>query len=1130
MANGTVKLTLTSVFDEKGTKAAEKAMRDFEKQAAIMAGDTSLATSFAEKSIAAEQMAAKFTKAADAIGAIGSKLSLFVTAPLLAVGAAATSTAIDFDTAMSQLGGALDMPIDQLGDLKQLAIDTGNSTIYSAEDAAEAMTELAKGGLTEADIKGGALASTMQLAAAGSLDLSTAANTVVQEMGAFHLTADDTSIAVNALAGAANASSSDVSDLTEGLSQAAAQASNAGWTIQDTTAVLAAFADNGIKGSDAGTSLKTCLQRLAAPTDDAADAISALGINVRDGNGNMLDAAGVAQELQNKLGGLSSAQRDAALQTIFGSDASRAALVLMNEGSAGIENYTAATNDQSAAQRMADAQMGDSQRALENMSGSLETAGIQLGEAIAPSVVDVANKVGDLADKFSGLDAGQQKTIVTMLAVAAATGPVVSIIGKGVGTIGNMVGAYGKLSAKLAEVSAKSSGAATAIKGLESATKIAIAALAVFTIDEIYAGLSGITGAAENAQTALDSAAGSVTSLATMASTATPLVGDLSGTVTETGQTIAELSTVIDSNEAAITAIIQSRLSEQQTLRQEDLDNIAAYNAAIAEAEKAKLNSYMSSLDSVSTMVEAEGTITRDAAATYLSTANETYSQAQTDLESWYQGRLTTINNEYSTEDSRHSQAYQDELAAAKAYYDQSQSDLNTHYDSVKSTVVNSMDQVSTDDVSAWNDMQYAQDEWHTSSMNGITQVANWATQWTATYRDNVSDYKSALADVTNQTTSDYLQQTLTIADSTGQISQSNLDMVNTILNNMYDLPDGFDDAATKAMRSLAAGMDDQLGIDVANSTADQIIEAYRKNIDKAKTTGADYVAGIESGLDTNHDGVISAAERLATTTKDSYGNKLGIHSPSTVGIEQGGYYAAGVAQGIDDGQPQVSASSTSLASAVMSVVSGGLSGSSGLGSVFSSDLSGGMDSGSGWVVGSAATMAQDAASAITDKFSEARDWGSDLMSGLADGIWSCMGWAADAAEAAAEKIASYLHFSRPDEGPLRDYETWMPDMVAGLSDTLSASAPHLVAQSAELAQQMRDQMIVEDVRAGYSYGGQGYVAADVRNSGGTSTTIININATIDASSLADVKTVEDMLDRINRNNANALVRAARTA
>lgn len=365
------------------------------------------------------------------------------------LGAVSVNTANDFESAMSQVAGALNMPMSQMGELRDLAIKTGQDTIFSAKEAGQAITELAKGGLTEADIKGGALKATMDLAASSGMELGNAANVTVQAMGAFGLSAEKSAMAANALAGAAAASSTDVEPLTQGLSQASAQAKNAGWSIQETTAVLGKFADAGINGSDAGTSLKTMLQRLAAPTDTAAKEIEKLGINTRDSQGNLLGASDMAQELQNKLGSLSSAQRDAALQTIFGSDATRAATVLMNSGSEGLASYIKATNDQEAAQRLANSQMGEGEKAIEEMKGSLETAAITIGSKLAPVITKVVEFITDLANKFSALPNGVQTAIVVIGAIIAVLGPLLIIIGQIAMGVSALTAAFSALSVPL---------------------------------------------------------------------------------------------------------------------------------------------------------------------------------------------------------------------------------------------------------------------------------------------------------------------------------------------------------------------------------------------------------------------------------------------------------------------------------------------------------------------------------------------------------------------------------------------------------------------------------------------------------------------------------------------------------
>lgn len=370
--------------------------------------------------------AEKFGKKTEQIG----KKMMPVTAGVTAIGTASVVTANNFEDAMSQAAGALDKPMEQMGELRNLAIQMGQETIFSATEAGNAITELAKGGLSEGQIQAGALQTAMDLAAASGMSLGDAANVVVQTMGAFGIEANNSAEAANALAGAAAASSTDVQPLTEALAQCSAGAKNAGWSVQETTAVLGKFADAGITGSDAGTSLKTMLQRLSAPTDKAATMIENLGIQTRDSNGNMLGASEMAEELQNKLGGLDAATRDAALQTIFGSDAMRAAIILTGSGAEGLEKYEKATNDQEAAQRMANSQMGEGSRAIEELKGSLETASIIIGDTLAPIIQKVAEIITNLVNKFTSLPQGMQTTIIAIAGIVAAVGPLLILIGK----------------------------------------------------------------------------------------------------------------------------------------------------------------------------------------------------------------------------------------------------------------------------------------------------------------------------------------------------------------------------------------------------------------------------------------------------------------------------------------------------------------------------------------------------------------------------------------------------------------------------------------------------------------------------------------------------------------------------
>lgn len=303
-----------------------------------------------------------------------------------------------YSRTMREVAVATGAPKSALQELDDLAMKLGADTIYSAQEAGDAMLALAKGGLSTAQIQGGALANSLTLAAAGSLDLGTAADSVVNTMGAFGLSAEETAAAVAALAGAANASSADVSDITQALAQAGTEAASVGLTVQETTAILAAFSNAGIQGSDAGTSLRTLLTRLVPTTKEQAKAMDALGLSFTNANGEFVGAADIAARLQKSFKGMSSEERSQALSTIFGADARRAANILIEQGADGINEYIKATSDIEAAENLAKTAMEGTSGAVENLQGQLETAMIQIGKGLAPTVQELAGRVADLVE------------------------------------------------------------------------------------------------------------------------------------------------------------------------------------------------------------------------------------------------------------------------------------------------------------------------------------------------------------------------------------------------------------------------------------------------------------------------------------------------------------------------------------------------------------------------------------------------------------------------------------------------------------------------------------------------------------------------------------------------------------
>lgn len=323
------------------------------------------------------------------------------------------SKAAEFEQKMSNIKAVTGESSETMKKFNDAAIKAGAETAYSASEAADAIGELSKAGVSTKDILNGGLTGALNLATAGELDLKSAAEIASTALNAFkndNLTVVD---AANQLAGAANASATDVGELKFGLSMVSAVASGVGLSFNDTTDALAVFAQNGLKGSDAGTSLKTMLQNLQPQTDKAQAKMEELGLMTEEGANQFFDANGkiksfadISQLLKDKLSGLTQQQQQQALKTMFGTDAVRAATIAMNEGADGANSMQEAISKVTAAE-VAKEKLNNLKGAIEGLSGSFETLQIKVGIAVLPLLTTLVQAVDKFVDKLGqsqGLD------------------------------------------------------------------------------------------------------------------------------------------------------------------------------------------------------------------------------------------------------------------------------------------------------------------------------------------------------------------------------------------------------------------------------------------------------------------------------------------------------------------------------------------------------------------------------------------------------------------------------------------------------------------------------------------------------------------------------------------------------
>lgn len=337
-----------------------------------------------------------------------------------ALGVAAIKTASDFDASMSGVQSVTRASAAEMDLLRQAAIDAGADTIYSASEAAAGITELGKAGLSTTDILSGGLNGALDLAASEGIDVSEAAELMATALTQFGLSGDRATDVADALAAGAGSASGSARDLGFALSQAGTMAHTYGISMEETVGALSAFASAGMIGSDAGTSLRSMLQHLGKPTKEASELMDELGISVYDNQGHFVSLSNLAGQLQTQMGGLSEEERNAAMATIFGADAVRAATQLYNQGAAGVEKWTKTVSQSGYAADMASTRTDNLQGDLEQLSGSFETLLINLGESGQGPLRSLVQTLDTLVDAFAGLPPEVQQTAV--LAVAAVGG------------------------------------------------------------------------------------------------------------------------------------------------------------------------------------------------------------------------------------------------------------------------------------------------------------------------------------------------------------------------------------------------------------------------------------------------------------------------------------------------------------------------------------------------------------------------------------------------------------------------------------------------------------------------------------------------------------------------------------
>lgn len=416
-------------------------------EAILSAVDSGFTSKFNQATKSVEKLqnqAGKVSSVASKIGSatesIGKSLTTKLTLPLLAVGGLGLKTAANFEKGMSGVRAITGATGNDFAKLRNKALQLGESTSYSASEVTEAMTELSKSGWTTNDVLTGT-SGVLDAAAASGENLNTVATIVADTISGFNMKASESGRVADVLTQAANSGTIGINDLGESFKYVGPLSRTMGFNIEEVASALTAMSKSGIKGSQAGTSLRTALTNMVKPTKTMKAAMNELGIEITNQDGSFKSLDEILSIMRNSFSGLTDDQKAYYASIIAGKEGQAGLLSLLNMSQKEYDEISKSMkNAGGVAKETAKIMRDNLMDKLEELGGALETLAIKLGDLVIPWLTKFVEKVTNVVRAISDMSPEMQKTILKFLAFAAAIGPILTIGGKITKTLSPVIG------------------------------------------------------------------------------------------------------------------------------------------------------------------------------------------------------------------------------------------------------------------------------------------------------------------------------------------------------------------------------------------------------------------------------------------------------------------------------------------------------------------------------------------------------------------------------------------------------------------------------------------------------------------------------------------------------------------
>lgn len=372
-----------------------------------------------------------------AMNSVGSQLSKKVTLPILGIGVAATKMSSDFNQAMSGVKAISGATGDEFKALREKALELGAATAFSSQEVAAGMIEMAKAGWSSQQIIDG-MSGVLDAAAASGESLATVSTIVADAITSFGLAAADSTRVADLMAQAANAGTIDIVDIGESMKYAAPLAKALGFSIEDVTTAIAAMSTAGIKGSQAGTSLRTMFSGLSSDIKLSSDAFGDIEVAVRNSDGNMRSLFDILSDMRVAFDDMTQAEKVQNAEAIAGKTGMSGLLSIMTMTQSEYEKLaTTMYESQGVADKTARTMQDNLAMAMEQLGGACETLAIRIGDILTPIIRSFVEWLTGVIEKIGQLDPSILKVVTVIAALAAALGPLLLIGAKVITLIAN---------------------------------------------------------------------------------------------------------------------------------------------------------------------------------------------------------------------------------------------------------------------------------------------------------------------------------------------------------------------------------------------------------------------------------------------------------------------------------------------------------------------------------------------------------------------------------------------------------------------------------------------------------------------------------------------------------------------